>query len=926
MYNRESVWAQTATHHLKDQLLRTWPVLALLALTGLFFHQLAFSGLILGRGDTYAYFYPYWAVRNAALMQGALPLWSPDIFGGVPLLANPQPGTFYPPNWPLVPFAPPDGIRLSVLAHSFWALLGAWLLARRWLKGAVPALVAAAIYGLGGYAGAHVEQINQFQGLAWLPWLFLLYEQTLRRPRRYLPLLALALALQFLAGHTQTVFITGVGLGLFGLMAAAEPATSSQTRLRHVVRALLLLALAGLLIVPLVLPQLIPTLELTGISNRSGGLNPNEATSFSFHPLIIGRGLLPSYDSIIFGEFVAYGGVIGLGLALVGLLVPRSSPLSRGRWWWGALMLVGLLLALGEFNPLYWQLAHLPGFSSFRVPARWLVLFTLGMALLAGAGVQHLLQTPRALRWPQAAALLLVLIALALSSTLARQAPQDVIGPAMPTAITWAGWGLALAALVGILLLNWRFVTPRRGGRLATLALLALLAELFMASRVLPYNLLVLPESYHAQRFTISQLLAYGAQQTPPGRVLSISDLLFDPGDRAALERRYQQHGFSDLAVRISHIATKLKEIAAPNLPLIWGIPSIDGFDGGLLPTRHYTAFSKLILPPGTLATLDGRLREILAREACRGACIPDQRWLNLTNTRYLITDKVFDLWHEDVAYDTTFAVSLQAGEHIQLDNTAAFEFTAVDVLYTGDALPVVVVEDAPLSAGAGRLGDFWRVRWVTEGDPLNPPSLELRAEAPVTVHAVTLIDRRTDAFVQLVPDPNWRRVLSSDIKLYENQAVLPRAFVVTEAHTVPDSDLGTAMALEVMRDPTFDPARTAVIHATAEAALSQAASPASQVTIDRYTPESIEMRVQAGAAGYLIVTDSYYPGWRAQVNGEDAPIYRADVMFRAIPIPAGASEVVLAYRPAWWPAAQIAGGAAWLVLLGLISVLWRKS
>jgi hypothetical protein len=52
------------------------------------------------------------------------------------------------------------------------------------------------------------------------------------------------------------------------------------------------------------------------------------------------------------------------------------------------LVIVGLVLAFGVFNPGYWLLARAPGFNLFRVPARWLLVYTLGMALLAGAGFQ----------------------------------------------------------------------------------------------------------------------------------------------------------------------------------------------------------------------------------------------------------------------------------------------------------------------------------------------------------------------------------------------------------------------------------------------------------------------------------------------------------------------------------------------------------
>src|SRR5690606_11724596 len=120
------------------------------------------------------------------------------------------------------------------------------------------------------------------------------------------------------------------------------------------------------------------------VSNRRGGLNVNQATAFSFSPFVTGRGLLPSYDTPIFGEYVAYPGVIGLGLAVVGILTAGAGfkPAAARRFripfsprtTWLIIALVGLALAYGLYNPVYWVLATLPGFDLFRVPARWLAL------------------------------------------------------------------------------------------------------------------------------------------------------------------------------------------------------------------------------------------------------------------------------------------------------------------------------------------------------------------------------------------------------------------------------------------------------------------------------------------------------------------------------------------------------------------------
>ena len=74
-----------------------------------------------------------------------------------------------------------------------------------------------------------------------------------------------------------------------------------------------------------------------------------------------------------------------------------SKQLAGGRRWiWLLLAAVGLALALGRYNPLYLLLAELPPFSLFRAPARFLALFTLGMAMLAGLGIESLAPAAKA--------------------------------------------------------------------------------------------------------------------------------------------------------------------------------------------------------------------------------------------------------------------------------------------------------------------------------------------------------------------------------------------------------------------------------------------------------------------------------------------------------------------------------------------------
>ncbi|MFM8322084.1 MAG: YfhO family protein [Chloroflexota bacterium] len=82
-----------------------------------------------------------------------------------------------------------------------------------------------------------------------------------------------------------------------------------------------------------------------------------------------------------------------------------------------------------------------------------------------------------------------------------------------------------------------------------------------------------------------------------------------------------------------------------------------------------------------------------------------------------------------------------------------------------------------------------------------------------------------------------------------------------------------------------------------------------------------MRLRVSAGQPGWLVVAESWYPGWQAWVNGQPAPVWRADYLFMAVQLPAGEAQVRLAYRPRSF----YLGGA--LSLLGLlIFMAWGRA
>jgi MYXO-CTERM domain-containing protein len=158
---------------------------------------------------------------------------------------------------------------------------------------------------------------------------------------------------------------------------------------------------------------------------------------------------------------------------------------------------------------------------------------------------------------------------------------------------------------------------------------------------------------------------------------------------------------------------------------------------------------------------------------------------------------------------------------------------------------------------------------------------------------------------------PHARHEASWDARLrvYENPDALPRAFVVYGAVVAPD-DAAQARALT-----RLDPRQTVVLDRPPSPAPIGDGRPFDGATITRADSVSLTIRAHANAAGVLVVSETWYPGWRATVDGVPAPLLRADYAFRGVALAAGDHVVELRYRSR---PTEIGLGLSGLGLLGL--------
>jgi hypothetical protein len=185
-----------------------------------------------------------------------------------------------------------------------------------------------------------------------------------------------------------------------------------------------------------------------------------------------------------------------------------------------------------------------------------------------------------------------------------------------------------------------------------------------------------------------------------------------------------------------------------------------------------------------------------------------------------------------------------------------------------------------------GHAGDFNFLR-MPAGIPKTFPLLNVKYILSEKVHSIN----------PLV----YELVYSNEIAIYRCKECRDRALLVFDGQVEPDQ----AAALARVSSDGFDPRQVVVLEGGAAPPKRAAGGSTAEtnangsVRIISYGPDDVKIDALLPRPGYLLLLDTYFPGWSATVNGEQATIQRADYNFRAVSLPAGSSTVCFSYRPA---------------------------
>jgi hypothetical protein len=400
-----------------------------------------------------------------SLAAGTLPYWSDRMGLGVPLVAESHAAAFYPPNWLFY--------RVCNVATAYQLLMGLHVLALFGTTFAyarvlgisrLGSVIASVSFALCGFQAAHALHEPFYQLMPYLPLCLLMAELYATSGRfTWLALLALAWGIQVTLGHFQIQMWTA-GLVLFCGGWRAFTAAPSKRRAVMLVIGLMTAIGWGAAIAWV---QLRLTWELSRVA---GFVRPAEALiGYTFPPAQCAQFALPevylgsalrasdlfwSRNGATPSEACAYVGVVPLILAFVGAGgVKRHDSVAAWR------IIIPLSLALATMAG-WWPdgfafLLQLPGIGWFRAPARYTLLTSLGLALLAGRGMDQANDARRfwigsALAMATGVAAWYWTVRLAQDSDFRSSIGVD----SLPTRFAAAGlaWGLGLLAIIG-----WRW-------------------------------------------------------------------------------------------------------------------------------------------------------------------------------------------------------------------------------------------------------------------------------------------------------------------------------------------------------------------------------------------------------------------------------------------------------------------------------------
>lgn len=868
----------------------------------------------------------------------SLPQWSPLFGFGQPLLAWGQLGFFTPLHVVLraLTLTPLTLLQVSVVTYFLIGAVGMYLFLAARRYHILSAALGSLIFIFCGFSIGHLNHVNFYTATMLLPWLLLTIHWLIQKPTwRRGVVTALVAAAIALSGQPQVVLYTLAIAAIIGIgLTAGSGAYSKKLLLVTAASAVLWLALSSLAILPL--------REFLPFTERSGDLPAEELFDFSYPPYHAITLVLPyffgDHDNYWgakgFQELAAYVGVIPLWLAGAALFVsPRR---HRAEQVTGALLLViGIIIGLGKYSPLYVWLVENHYITSLANPGRFVFFFDMGIVFLAASGLEEIRRWTKQPLVRRLAFIIAGFAALAVSAApFLIHLGQDARAYKQLVRIfaTWEGEAIVATAsaallVVCLLLLQW----PRP--RLAVPFILTVTAGASLVAYSWQYNPRTARSTLaNAMPFALS-LQQFAATNALPARLYARPELLRDTA-QITLAR-------SDEISPTFTIYQPL-HITEPNFSCLRLRLTKDKEPGTAVTIGIHTSLSSDPIRTATVAAED-----ILSSSDSTVCFTPietsDQQPLIARFTSGAASG-IYAVYQSAAASsDNVYFVRKQKPTPAQLVESQKPARLIYEAVYTTRPDLESALSERHVNVIAGASSARWisalSVRWYREfieeffandnDQPVDGDGVHVivRNRKLLDLAGVTHLAQALPVGTPDTMDTNNFPLLAAspagahEARLYTNPQAYPKAFIVGNAIWDPADD----QTRFLMMNPAFNPRTTVYMNGpTPPASLPSSHEPVNgQANIVRYEPTRVDVAVTASRASVLVVTDTWTPQWQTFVDDAPAAPLKADSVFRAAIVPAGAHTVSFRY---YSPATQQAKVLTIIgILISVVSLLPAK-
>jgi len=922
------------------------PIAALLVAVGVSPANGFIGGAVVYQRDTSVFYYPLFLWAAQELRQGRFPLWTPEIMGGYPLFADSEIGLASPQVLLALLTLPADIAFVALrLLHVAIAALGAYALARAWRLPHAAAVICGLTFALGSFLQAHLHHENIVRTAAWLPLVLTCVEHSVRADSRRVQarwIVAGAISLAFAAVglHPQILAAVMLALAIYAVLRVWVGASA---------RPLLVVPATAALGLALAAVQLVPLSELAGLSARASNTFPyTEVAGHSLTPYGLVQLVLPfvfrdaelrQWGLWTHWESYLYVGLVPLALVCAAFARIRRREVAM----WVVLGAVGLLLALGQYLPydFFALLRSSPGLSWLRAPGRFSVIVDLSLAMLAAYGLvvlQAQAQRVGPYRWSARFAIgtlivplsviggLVVLRSLLLAAPDVSQRLIEEHYLSLPRDLRWAKvadihaamlWsselvnprtvgavlGLLAIAIVLVLWLASPWAHVRRWPGWSTLLVLGAAADLlFFSWGIHPREALSTIATPHPAAAAVRQLVDSLEPGQRPARVLASPVLNQVAADRLAPLGLHEAGGYSSLDPSRHRAYFRHVRQVDDDLVDLWNVRYVlDPAQYGALAVHHGVQYlpANALLRSASHADLGEetfhvpagfRLSEVRVVSALIGAADVRQGQVVASLTVRADNGRVLAQGTLRAGHDVMDSAWDEGARHGRVE-------------VGGD-----VQEPQPDGSTIRRVLSYASVGFDSL---VGARTLEIRNQTPsgqLIIYGAALVDAngQIQQLFGRLNKTKYREVLRTDgIVVLENTAAFPRAFLVQNSRVAT-----TSSSLELLESRSFAPHEEVVLAAETPpsadrqepATIAGSARPAllrpGRARVERYAAQEVAVRVSTPQDTFLVLSDTFYPGWRAYVDGLEQPILRGNLMFRVVQVPEGNHDVVFRFQP----------------------------